>query len=195
MSRTGSITMLKARPVCRRSSGRYLAAHWSWRPPTAISRRPMSAPGSKSRSAAVATLRYSARRYCRRRGTTSPRHWRGVNRPSNCTPMAVCRRGADGCGRSFDGCNELANAVLLQLDLPMPEVDLSSISAAPLAPRRATPDVDEQSVIDPIPRGRTCSGHPLLFTGIASGSRRGCPGRARVRGSRKVYARLGAARS
>jgi len=39
--------------------------------------------------------------------------------------------------RSFDRYNELANAVLRQLDLPMPEIDLSSIPAAPLAPRRA----------------------------------------------------------
>jgi aromatic ring hydroxylase len=38
--------------------------------------------------------------------------------------------------RSFDGYNELANAVLRQLDLPMPAIDLSSIPAAPLAPRR-----------------------------------------------------------
>jgi aromatic ring hydroxylase len=38
--------------------------------------------------------------------------------------------------RSFDGYNELANAVLRQLDLPMPEIDLGSIPAAPLAPRR-----------------------------------------------------------
>jgi aromatic ring hydroxylase len=38
--------------------------------------------------------------------------------------------------RSFDRYNELANAVLHQLDLAMPEIDLSSIPAAPLAPRR-----------------------------------------------------------
>jgi aromatic ring hydroxylase len=38
--------------------------------------------------------------------------------------------------RCFDRYNELANAVLRQLDLPMPEIDIGSIPAAPLAPRR-----------------------------------------------------------
>jgi len=38
--------------------------------------------------------------------------------------------------RSFDRYNELANAVLDQLDLAMPEIDLDSIRAAPIAPRR-----------------------------------------------------------
>ena len=38
--------------------------------------------------------------------------------------------------RSFEGYNELANAVLRQLDLPMPEIEVSSIPAAPVAPRR-----------------------------------------------------------
>jgi hypothetical protein len=40
--------------------------------------------------------------------------------------------------RSFERYNELANAVLRQLDLPMPEIDLGSIRAAPMAPRRPT---------------------------------------------------------
>jgi 4-hydroxyphenylacetate 3-monooxygenase len=40
--------------------------------------------------------------------------------------------------RSFKGYNELANAVLRTLDLPMPEIDLSSIPAASIAPRRVT---------------------------------------------------------
>ena len=38
--------------------------------------------------------------------------------------------------RSFEGYNELANAVLRQLDLPMPEIDVTSIPAAPMVPRR-----------------------------------------------------------
>jgi 4-hydroxyphenylacetate 3-monooxygenase len=38
--------------------------------------------------------------------------------------------------RSFDRYNELANGVLRALDLPMPEIDLGSIPAAPMAPRR-----------------------------------------------------------
>jgi aromatic ring hydroxylase len=38
--------------------------------------------------------------------------------------------------RSFDRYNELANGVTRALDLPMPEIDLSSIPAAPMAPRR-----------------------------------------------------------
>jgi aromatic ring hydroxylase len=38
--------------------------------------------------------------------------------------------------RSFDGYNELANAVLRQLEVAMPEIDLESIRAAPIAPRR-----------------------------------------------------------
>ena len=44
--------------------------------------------------------------------------------------------------RSYERYNELANGVLRALDLPMPELDLSSIPAAPLAPRRpVTPTV------------------------------------------------------
>jgi 4-hydroxyphenylacetate 3-monooxygenase len=38
--------------------------------------------------------------------------------------------------RSFRDYNTLANAVLGQLDLPMPEIDLGSIGAAPIAARR-----------------------------------------------------------
>lgn len=38
--------------------------------------------------------------------------------------------------RSFDCYNELANAVLGPLDLAMPEIDLDTIGAAPIAPRR-----------------------------------------------------------
>jgi aromatic ring hydroxylase len=40
--------------------------------------------------------------------------------------------------RSFKSYNELANAVLGAIDLPMPAIDLSSIAAAPIAPRRVT---------------------------------------------------------
>ena len=43
-------------------------------------------------------------------------------------------RGRLRCG--FDRYNELANAVLGQLDLAMPEIDLDSIRAVPVAPRR-----------------------------------------------------------
>ena len=38
--------------------------------------------------------------------------------------------------RNFGDYNELANAVLGQLDLPMPEIDLGNIRAAPIAARR-----------------------------------------------------------
>jgi 4-hydroxyphenylacetate 3-monooxygenase len=38
--------------------------------------------------------------------------------------------------KSFRDYNTLANAVLRQLDCDMPQIDLSSIPAAPLAPRR-----------------------------------------------------------
>src|SRR5271169_2036645 len=38
--------------------------------------------------------------------------------------------------RSFERYNELANAVLRQLDLPMPEIDLNRIREVPWAPRR-----------------------------------------------------------
>src|SRR6516164_3435129 len=38
--------------------------------------------------------------------------------------------------RNFEDYNELGNAVLRQLDLPMPEIDLANIRAAPVAPRR-----------------------------------------------------------
>ncbi len=38
--------------------------------------------------------------------------------------------------RAFGSYNELANAVLRAIDLPMPDIDVSGIPAAPLAPRR-----------------------------------------------------------
>jgi 4-hydroxyphenylacetate 3-monooxygenase len=38
--------------------------------------------------------------------------------------------------RTFDRYNELANAVTRSLAVPMPEIDLDSIRAAPLAQRR-----------------------------------------------------------
>ncbi len=38
--------------------------------------------------------------------------------------------------RSFKSYNQLANAVLHAIDLPMPEIDLSSIPAAPPVMRR-----------------------------------------------------------
>jgi len=37
--------------------------------------------------------------------------------------------------RNFDRYNELANAVLRTLSVPMPEIDISSIRAAAFAPR------------------------------------------------------------
>jgi hypothetical protein len=47
--------------------------------------------------------------------------------------------------RNFRDYNRLANAVLEQLDLPMPEIDLSGIGAAPIAPRRTvTPPADKK---------------------------------------------------
>ena len=41
--------------------------------------------------------------------------------------------------RSFRDYNSLANAVLKQIDIPMPEIDVASIGIAPVAPRRNTP--------------------------------------------------------
>ena len=38
--------------------------------------------------------------------------------------------------RAFPNYNELANGVLRAIDLPMPEIDVSVIGTAPLAPRR-----------------------------------------------------------
>lgn len=38
--------------------------------------------------------------------------------------------------RAFEDYNRLANGVLAQLDLPMPEIDVGAIRAAPIAPRR-----------------------------------------------------------
>jgi len=47
--------------------------------------------------------------------------------------------------RNFGNYNELANAVLKQLDTPMPEIDLGSIGAAPIAARRTvTPPAAEK---------------------------------------------------
>lgn len=61
-----------------------------------------------------------------------------AKRPSSCLPAAVCSIGAIGMRRSFRDYNELANAALRPLDLPMPEIDVGSISAGPIAPRRVT---------------------------------------------------------
>src|SRR6516225_4614712 len=48
--------------------------------------------------------------------------------------------------RNFRDYNRLANAVLQQLDLPMPKIDLGSISAAPIAARRTvTPPPAEKA--------------------------------------------------
>jgi 4-hydroxyphenylacetate 3-monooxygenase len=58
--------------------------------------------------------------------------------------------------RSFDRYNELANGVLRALDLPMPEIDLSNIAAAPMAPRRAvTPEKSAGTKIAQHPRPPT----------------------------------------
>jgi len=38
--------------------------------------------------------------------------------------------------RGFPSYNELANAVLAAIAIPMPEIDVGVIPAAPLAPRR-----------------------------------------------------------
>jgi len=38
--------------------------------------------------------------------------------------------------RFFPSYNELANAVLAAISIPMPEIDVGAIPAAPLAPRR-----------------------------------------------------------
>jgi 4-hydroxyphenylacetate 3-monooxygenase len=46
-------------------------------------------------------------------------------------------RWRDRLRTGFEHYNELANAVLRQLSVPMPEIDLTSIRAAPMVPRRA----------------------------------------------------------
>ena len=53
--------------------------------------------------------------------------------------------------RVFPRYNELANAVLGALDIDMPEIDVSNIPAAPLAPRRvnATPPAAPQAPAKP----------------------------------------------
>jgi len=38
--------------------------------------------------------------------------------------------------RNFERYNELANAVLRRLDMPIPEIDLNSLRDVPWAPRR-----------------------------------------------------------
>ena len=48
--------------------------------------------------------------------------------------------------RNFRDYNRLANAVLQQLDLPMPKIDLASIGTAPIAARRTvTPPPAEKA--------------------------------------------------
>ena len=59
-----------------------------------------------------------------------------MSRRSSCTPTAGIPRWRGRLRRSFDSYNELANGVLRQLSVAMPEIDLSSIRAAPMAPRR-----------------------------------------------------------
>jgi hypothetical protein len=41
--------------------------------------------------------------------------------------------------RSFKDYNGLANAVLKEIDIPMPEIDVASIGTTPVAPRRNSP--------------------------------------------------------
>jgi len=60
--------------------------------------------------------------------------------------------GAAGLRRNFRDYNTLANAVLGQLDLPMPKIDLTGIPAAPIA-ARAVPWPR------PPPRSRSVVGH------------------------------------
>ena len=50
--------------------------------------------------------------------------------------MAAFRAWRGRLRRGFDSYNELANGVLRQLSVAMPEIDLSSIRAAPMTPRR-----------------------------------------------------------
>ncbi len=54
-------------------------------------------------------------------------------------PAAACPNWRGWLRRSFGDYNELANAVRGMLDLPMPEIDLDNIRAAPIAARRTTP--------------------------------------------------------
>jgi len=51
----------------------------------------------------------------------------GRESPMNCTPTAAIPSGAPRLRRSFTRYNELANAVLKEIAIPMPAVDLSSI--------------------------------------------------------------------
>ena len=67
--------------------------------------------------------------------TMSPRPSTGANPPSSCTPAAASRLARPAAPR-FQRYNELANAVLRAIDIPMPEIDVGVIPAAPLAPRR-----------------------------------------------------------
>jgi 4-hydroxyphenylacetate 3-monooxygenase len=54
--------------------------------------------------------------------------------------------------RAFPSYNELANAVLQAIDLPMPEIDVSAIPSAPLAPRRINaPSGVSASAPHPVP--------------------------------------------
>jgi 4-hydroxyphenylacetate 3-monooxygenase len=57
--------------------------------------------------------------------------------------------------RSFDRYNELANGVLRAIDLPMPEIDLGSIPAAPMAPRRTVTPQGPLSGTQPPPQRST----------------------------------------
>ena len=59
-----------------------------------------------------------------------------MSRRSSCTRTVASRGGAIGCAPASNSYNELANGVLRQLSVAMPEIDLTSIRTAAMTPRR-----------------------------------------------------------
>ena len=133
----GSIAMLKARPrmseILRIVPG-FLAGRCADRS------RPCGARDGGRTGGIVRRRRLhcvaARRRCCRWRGTMCRRHSMGASSAFELHANGGLPAWRGRLRRGFDSYNELANGVLRQLSVAMPEIDLSSIRAAPLTPRR-----------------------------------------------------------
>ncbi len=132
----GSIAMLKARPGMSEMLRILPAPRWSSPPPTVISPRRSSRLDSRRRSAAADTPRCSAPRCCRWPGIMCRRRWMARESAFELHANGGIPRWRERLRQGFGSYNELANGVLRQLGVAMPEIDLTSLRAAPAVPRR-----------------------------------------------------------
>ena len=114
------------------------APRWSWRRPTAISptRRWRRASKSAFGGGGYTALQRAALLQLASDHVSSALDGREIAFELHASGGIPAWRGR--LRRSFPRYNELANAVLRAIDMPMPEIDVGSIPAAPLAPRRVT---------------------------------------------------------